>query len=203
MDNKACGSLIKSLRKERNLTQKQLADMLAVSQTPISRWENGEREISIYMLEKIAKVFDMTMQEFVGMLENGQPQSGTCIIVVEDVPSQLKGIISVVKEGFSARKNLNVNGFSTYEEALDFCRDNHVNIAFLDIELQEKKDGFKLAREIKELHPDCLTIILTGHPEYAAKAWDLHSDSLVNAYILKPLTVRRLKKEFAKLSMES
>ena len=64
MNNVTCGALIKKLRKEHNLTQTQLADMLSISQTPISRRENGDREISIYMIEKIAKVFGMTLLEF-------------------------------------------------------------------------------------------------------------------------------------------
>ena len=49
------------------------------------------------------------------------------------------------------------------------------------------------------MHPDCIVIVVTGQPEYAARAWELHSDRLINGFILKPLTVGRLKKEVSVL----
>lgn len=41
MDTKITGEFISLLRKEKNLTQKQLADKLNVSDKAISRWETG------------------------------------------------------------------------------------------------------------------------------------------------------------------
>ena len=199
VNNVTCGALIKKLRKEHNLTQTQLADMLSISQTPISRWENGDREISIYMIEKIAKVFGMTLSEFVAALESDPAEDHTEVVVVEDIPSRLQEILSVVKEGLQDKKNLNVNGFSSYERAVAYCEINHVDIVFLDIEPEGKNDGFELAGEIKRMHPYCIVIVVTGHPEYAARAWELHSDRLINGFILKPLTVGRLKKEVSVL----
>lgn len=52
---------IKGLRIERGLTQKQLADLLNVSQNAVYNWENGKREPSMDMQKKIAKIFDIAL----------------------------------------------------------------------------------------------------------------------------------------------
>lgn len=41
MDQKKIGSFIKELRKEKNLTQEQLAEKFNVSRRTVSRWETG------------------------------------------------------------------------------------------------------------------------------------------------------------------
>ena len=41
MDNITTGSFIKELRKEKNMTQKQLADHLHIADRAVSKWERG------------------------------------------------------------------------------------------------------------------------------------------------------------------
>lgn len=41
MDQKKIGSFQKELRKEKNVTQEQLAEILGVSSRTVSRWETG------------------------------------------------------------------------------------------------------------------------------------------------------------------
>ncbi len=41
MDNITTGSFIKELRKEKNMTQKQLADHLHITDRAVSKWERG------------------------------------------------------------------------------------------------------------------------------------------------------------------
>ncbi len=41
MDQKQIGSFLKELRKEKNITQEQLAEQLNVSGRTVSRWETG------------------------------------------------------------------------------------------------------------------------------------------------------------------
>ncbi len=59
------GSGIKTLRESRNFTQEDLASKLGVSRQAICMWEAGKREPKTTMLKKIAKIFDVTIDEIV------------------------------------------------------------------------------------------------------------------------------------------
>lgn len=41
MDNVKTGVLVKQLRKEKEMTQKQLADLLHITDRAVSKWERG------------------------------------------------------------------------------------------------------------------------------------------------------------------
>ena len=41
MDQQKTGAFIAQKRKEKNLTQKQLADLLGITDRAVSKWENG------------------------------------------------------------------------------------------------------------------------------------------------------------------
>lgn len=55
--------VIKKIRVEHNLTQKELADQLFVSDKTISSWENDRTIPDIYMLEKISNLYHMHMND--------------------------------------------------------------------------------------------------------------------------------------------
>lgn len=57
------GKRIQALRKEKGLTQNELADKLFVSYQAVSQWENGNTNPDISLLPEIAKVFDVTIDE--------------------------------------------------------------------------------------------------------------------------------------------
>lgn len=58
---------LKDLRQERNLGQVDLAQAIGVSKGVISLWENGLREPNMYSLILLAKYFNITIDELVGM----------------------------------------------------------------------------------------------------------------------------------------
>lgn len=57
---------LKKLRKEQAYTQQQLASLLGVSKSAISMYENGEREPEISMIQKIATILNVDIEELVG-----------------------------------------------------------------------------------------------------------------------------------------
>ena len=59
------GGKIAEQRKQKSLTQKQLAFDLNVSPQLISKWENGEASPSIEYLVELAKVFDLPLNYFI------------------------------------------------------------------------------------------------------------------------------------------
>ncbi|CDZ75662.1 Helix-turn-helix XRE-family like proteins [Peptoniphilus sp. ING2-D1G] len=48
MDQQKIGSFLKTLRKEKNMTQEQLAEILNVSGRSVSRWETGVSQTKGY-----------------------------------------------------------------------------------------------------------------------------------------------------------
>lgn len=57
------GDKIRSLRKNKNLTQAELADALAVTAQSVSKWENGVSAPDISLLPSVARYFGITMDE--------------------------------------------------------------------------------------------------------------------------------------------
>ena len=63
MNSQKCGVFIADLRKEKNLTQKDLADELKVSDKAISRWETGKGFPDVDSLQALSKFFSVTINE--------------------------------------------------------------------------------------------------------------------------------------------
>jgi len=56
------GNVIKDLREDKNLTQKQFAEMLGTTPRSISYYENGDRKIPIDMLPEISKILEVPVE---------------------------------------------------------------------------------------------------------------------------------------------
>ena len=55
MDYKKTGNLIKKIRKERNMTQMELAESLGVTDRTISKWETGRGFPDVSLLKPLAE----------------------------------------------------------------------------------------------------------------------------------------------------
>ena len=62
----AIGSRLRRLRKERELTQAELARQIGIQQSDLSRMEKGEYRVSLDNLFKILGVFDLDLADFFG-----------------------------------------------------------------------------------------------------------------------------------------
>lgn len=60
---------LKELRVYHNLSQKELAEKLEVSQRSISSWETGFRQPDFETFEKISKFFNVTTDYLLGISE--------------------------------------------------------------------------------------------------------------------------------------
>ena len=63
MDKEKTGQLITELRKEKGMTQKQLADALNVTDKAVSKWERGLSFPDISMLEPLSELLDVSIFE--------------------------------------------------------------------------------------------------------------------------------------------
>lgn len=63
MDNEKFGEFIKNLRKQNNMTQKDLAQKLNITDKAVSKWERGLSFPDITMLNSIAEIFNISVSE--------------------------------------------------------------------------------------------------------------------------------------------
>ena len=78
MDKVKTGELIAAARKEKNLTQKELAQQLHVSDRAVSKWERGAGFPDVGLLEPLAAALDLNVLDLLrGERETGTEPEGT------------------------------------------------------------------------------------------------------------------------------
>ena len=82
----------------------------------------------------------------------------------------------------------NIHTFDRSINALEFVKENDVDVAFLDIEMPEM-NGIELAKEIKKYKPKINVIFCTGYSEYMQQAIKIHA----SGYLLKPSDKEKVK----------
>ena len=93
MDQQKIGSFLKELRKEKNLTQEQLAEALNVSGRTVSRWETGSNMPDLSILVELADFYDVDIREII----NGERKS-------EKMEKDLKDTLEQVAEYSNTEK---------------------------------------------------------------------------------------------------
>ena len=77
MDNEKIGKLIYGLRKERNMTQLQLSEILHISDKTVSKWERGQGCPDISLLVDLSCVLGVDMEKLLsGRLEANEERGG-------------------------------------------------------------------------------------------------------------------------------
>ena len=64
MNQKQIGIFISELRKEKNLTQLELGELLGVTNKTVSRWENGNYMPDISIIPLLCQTLEITINEF-------------------------------------------------------------------------------------------------------------------------------------------
>lgn len=73
MDQQKIGEFLKTLRKDNNLTQEELADKMNVSRRTVSRWETGSNLPDLSILVELADLYNVDMRE----IFNGERKNET------------------------------------------------------------------------------------------------------------------------------
>ena len=80
MNQTAIGNYIAKKRREKNLTQEQLAEKLGVSNKTISKWENGKCMPDYSIIEQLCKELSVTLSE----LMDGEDAAEDSVRVYDD-----------------------------------------------------------------------------------------------------------------------
>jgi two-component SAPR family response regulator len=108
-------------------------------------------------------------------------------IAVDDEALMLGALVAAIEASHDITK---VAKFSDCEEALEFVKNNPVDIAFLDINMRGM-GGLALAESIIAVRPDCKIVFCTGYEEYAIPAFKLHA----SGYLMKPISAEDVQGE--------
>ena len=71
------GNKLKKLRRDKDLTQEEVATHLGISYQAISKWERGDGYPDIAMLPTLANYFGVSVDELIGIEEILLPRSST------------------------------------------------------------------------------------------------------------------------------
>ena len=118
MDQDKIGNFIKSIRLEKKLTQKELADILGVTYQAVSKWENGKNIPDLSIIKKICDEFNINIDELLNGVKKGQKQKhkkiGINTIIALSIVIVLFGIYIV--------NNINSRSFE-FKTISSQCRD--------------------------------------------------------------------------------
>ena len=99
MDQKKVGSFLKELRKERDITQEQLAEKLNVSGRTVSRWETGSNMPDISILVELAEFYGVSIPEII----DGERKSETMNEEVKETALKLSDYAEAVNKRIRGR----------------------------------------------------------------------------------------------------
>ena len=146
------GENIKNMRRKKGLTQEELGSLLGVGKSAISRWESGEREVTLGTMRGIASALDVPLEYLI----EGMNPSEHSLLADEDIGSRAPAETSSIRGDGSARtvdesSTEHIGGISeTIEKFSDRSR-IHLTIPRIDDpELISAFEGFK---ELDKLTP--------------------------------------------------
>ena len=99
MDQQKIGGFLKKLRKEKNLTQEQLAEQLNVSGRTVSRWETGSNRPDISILVELAEFYDVSIPEII----DGERKSETMKEEVKETALKLSDYAETINQKIKIR----------------------------------------------------------------------------------------------------
>lgn len=99
MNQQKVGQFLKKLRKEKSITQEQLAEILGVSNRSISRWENGTTMPDFDLLIQMAKFYDVE----IGEILDGERKAENMDAKTEELMLKIADYNNVERNFFSKR----------------------------------------------------------------------------------------------------
>jgi two-component system response regulator RegA len=73
---------------------------------------------------------------------------------------------------------------ATVGEALEQIRTQKFDLLVCDLNIEHERDGYTVVRAMREVNPDCVTIVLTGYPDMESAEEGISLG--IEDYIAKP-----------------
>lgn len=153
MDKYKFGEFIYQKRKELNLTQEELGYKLKVTNKAVSKWETGETLPDIQLLEELAKVLNITIDELITQNKPVVEKE----IIIEKKKNLLFPILSIILLIYSlATIPVMISSVTSHQDKTDLTINNiDQYYSFVPLFRFEKSDtSFKVVSKIESKFPD-------------------------------------------------
>lgn len=114
------GSIIKTLREEKGMTQVQVAELINMHRSNYSKVESGERDLSLESVNKLAQFFGLTIDQLVNF-ESGMPKE---ITVADKSLLEKVKLIDELEEDEKSMIFKMIDSFLTKKKFKDFFQKN-------------------------------------------------------------------------------
>ena len=109
MNQEKIGKFLKELRKQKGLTQEQIAEKFNVSNRTISRWENGHNMPDLDILIEISDYYEVDLREIL----NGERKSGNMDKEMKETVLQAADYTNTEAERYNKRVRI-CNGIALF-----------------------------------------------------------------------------------------
>lgn len=157
MNQEKIGNLIKQIRKNNNLTQKQLADKYGVTYQAVSKWERGKNIPDISLIKQMSKDFNIDIGDILEGKVNKKKNKKTLLIsiiallIIFIIVLIIKGEDSFTFSTLSSQcANYNIAGSIAYNNTkssiyisdINYCgKENNTKYKKIECTLYEKNDN--------------------------------------------------------------
>ena len=187
--NAKFSEMLRKLREEKGLSQKQLGKQMFVNHSTIARWENGTRLPDAAMISRLAKCLGVDTNTLFRLAAESEESPN--VIMVEDSKVILTEGLTILGD---VMPNATITGFIWPLEAIEYAKSNRIALAVLDIELGTAS-GLDLCRTLLEINPRTNVVFLTAYPDYSLDAWNTDACG----FMVKPLTPESVREQLKKL----
>ena len=149
MDNVKTGKLIFDARQSKGLTQKQLADLLNVSDKAVSKWERGAGFPDVSMLIPLSDHLGLSLRELMSGEKSPVP--------VQDEPKELIGDVLELQMKKSRVKNkiawaISICLIKYYDKTINYLKNNSkIDKWTYNKSLQKAIESYRITKDQKEL----------------------------------------------------
>lgn len=93
MNIRKFGAYVSKLRKQSDLTQSQLAEMLNVTRQAVSKWEMGDSFPDISLLPQLAEIFRITVDQLITYGEPCRAENKIMLEIANGTPEKVAGML--------------------------------------------------------------------------------------------------------------
>lgn len=128
---------LKKFRKHAGYTQKQVAEKLGISQNNYSYWEQGKVKVSSLYLEKLAKIFNCSVENLLGINKDEKIKIEKCVDFEFEKEIEMINFIQSGESRFVYYSNLNADEKTLFSFLLLF---GEKELALHKLLLQSQKE---------------------------------------------------------------